>query len=124
VRLRAPAIGGAAAYAGLAATFAPFSWPMRLATAFPCVILVGVATHRGWLRDGPVDGAPLRALGLATGLVLLAAIGSFQLSLYLSAPRADYPTLSSLAGSAFEHLPVRATAFAAWLASGWYLVRP
>ena len=109
-------------YATVATRFAPFTWPMRVATALAVVAIVFLAIRRGWYhRAAPDDLAPNRR-GLRLGLVLLAVVGLFQLELYLSSPRSSYPTLSSLASTSFSLWPVRATAYFGWLAAGWYLV--
>jgi len=114
---------GALAYAGVVATFTPFTWPMRVAVALPMVSVVAAAVARGWHRQGSLEAAPVRTTGLATGLVLLALVGVFELALYVSAPRDEYPTMSSIAGEALGAWPVRAAAFLTWLGAGWYVVR-
>lgn len=116
------AIGGAIVYAAVAATFSPFSWPMRVAVALGIVAIVALALRQGWHRSGPVDDTAPRQRGLRTGIVVLAVIGLVQLELYLSSPRDSYPTMSSLASSAFALWPVRAAMLLGWLAGGWYLV--
>lgn len=115
----------AMAYSLVATRFEPYTTPMRVATAVPCILLVALAVVRRWhhrrLPAGSGDEPGSRWL-LAVWVVLMGAAVAFQLVLYLSSPRSAYPTLSSLAGIAFGWPGARPLAFAAWLLLGWYLV--
>lgn len=115
----------AVVYSLVAALFAPYTVPMRIATALPCAVLAVVAVMRGWQRWRLSNGvlfAPDRIGVLLVWAALIVVAVTFQLGVYFSAPRRVYPTLSSLAGIAFDWPGVRAVAFAAWLWLGWYLV--
>jgi hypothetical protein len=107
----------------------PFTRPTEVAIALATLAVFAWAVAVGWLRRGPV-GEPLRTHGAAwkravvVWLVLIAAIGLFQLAQFQSNPRPTYPTLSSLASIAFAHWPVRAAAIAAWVALGLYIIGP
>jgi hypothetical protein len=55
--------------------------------------------------------------------VLAAATAAWELAAFVQLPRGAHPTLSSLANLAFEHHPVRAAAFALWMAAGYGMAR-
>lgn len=111
----------------MAVSFAPYTWPMRAATASACIVVAVAAVRRGWLRPwrDQVSAAGSTSLVAAywVWLVLITAVVAVQVMLYLSAPREVYPTFSSLAEGAFGVRPLRTGAFAFWLWVGWYLVR-
>jgi hypothetical protein len=119
------AIGVAAAYGAVAMLFAPFTFPQQVATAIPCLAMLGVALRRGWHRPGAKPGPEpdvRHGLGLAVWLVLIALAAAVQLFNYFDWPREVYPTLSSLASQVFWIYPVRLVAFWGWLGLGWYLL--
>jgi hypothetical protein len=70
--------------------------------------------------EGPV-GAPWGRRWLVW-VGVGAAVGGFELFCYLSAPRAQHPTLSALVDILDATRPGKIVAFAAWLALGGYLV--
>jgi hypothetical protein len=117
------------AYGIVAAQLEPFSRPSEIANALAIAAIVALAIATGWHRKGPVGPlppahGPQRNRGLAVWVVLIVAIGLFQLAQFQSNPRNVYPTLSSLASIAFGEWPVRAAAIAGWLALGIYIVGP
>ena len=59
---------------------------------------------------------------LAWGVLVLLLAG-WELAAWLEQPRADHPTLSSVAGPVLDWRPVRAVAFLAWLAGAAALAR-
>jgi hypothetical protein len=136
----APTVIVMGGYAAIAGSLAPNSSPMLLATGIACVPIFGIALTRGWRHDGGRPRSPRRptqereqeqvagrgrgfVVAVTIWLVLLAALATFQLGMYVSAPRPTYPTLSSLAEGVFDVWAVRVGSFAAWLWFGWYLVR-
>ncbi|MEW2382641.1 hypothetical protein AB0873_11230 [Micromonospora sp. NPDC047707] len=113
-------------YGVFASLFTPFTRPAQVATAIPCLAIVGLAVRRSWHRrrmhaDAPGDGPTWQA-GLAMWLFLLTAAVLFLLLNYFAWPRTVYPTLSWLAGQVFAIPGMRAAAFGLWLWFGWYLV--
>ena len=52
---------------------------------------------------------------------LVALLGGWELVAYLSSPRHDHPTLSSIADQVMSSHAGRAAMFALWLALGWSL---
>jgi hypothetical protein len=70
---------------------------------------------------GPAPGVPGRAL--LPWAALAGAVVAWQLAAWLSAPRDEHPTLSSLANEALDARPVRALALAAWVAVAAWLGR-
>ncbi len=53
---------------------------------------------------------------------MTAAVGSWELFCYLSAPRSEHPTLSTLIDLLDSSRAGKIIAFALWLVLGWYLV--
>jgi hypothetical protein len=99
---------------------------VRLAILIVCAVVAVDAVRHGWLHawDSPrVPRGGTRMAPYAVWLVLIAVVAAVQVAMFTSAPRATYPTLSSLADVAFGAWPVRAAAFALWSWGGWYLVR-
>lgn len=113
-----------AAYAAVVSRFDAFTWPSRIATGVPIAVAVVVALRLGWHRPGPLAAPPpfVHLGGMAVWTSLIAAAVWFQLAVFRSAPREEYPTLSSLARVAFGWPPVRAVAFWAWLLLGLYVL--
>jgi hypothetical protein len=113
-------------YAAVATSFAPWTWPMRVATAIPIAAVLALALGRGRHRRQPAPVRPVdrrtQAVAFTGWLVLIAIAVSFQLALYRSQPRDTYPTLSSLAAEVFTVQPLRAAAFALWLWLAWYFL--
>jgi hypothetical protein len=63
---------------------------------------------------------------MRSGLIwsgLAAALAGWQLTAWAQEPTSEHPTLSSLANGAFEPRPIRAVAFALWLAGAAWLGR-
>jgi hypothetical protein len=66
----------------------------------------------------PTRTTPLRAT--APWILIAGALTAWQLAAYLRHPRAEHPTLSSLADNVLDARPIRAVAFAAWMVTaGW-----
>lgn len=109
------------AYGAWAVSLPPFSGVATAAVLAGggAALLWGVAgrSRSDVGRAGPGLGArwPWAALAVATA--------AWQLAAYLQHPRADHPTLSSLANDLLDSHPARAVAFTAWLAVASWLVR-
>jgi hypothetical protein len=85
------------------------------------VVAAGLAAMVvGGARRGaaPTLETPLRTT--APWILIAGALTAWQLAAYVQHPRADHPTLSSLADNALDARPIRAVAFAAWMVTaGW-----
>jgi hypothetical protein len=111
---------GLVAYAWWAVGLAPFS-----AQATAAVVLAGVAAMAAGRRQSrprrsPGDG---HVNGIAPWVGLAALAGAWQLAAYLQHPRADHPTVSSLANELLDSHPARAAGFLVWIAAAWWLAR-
>ncbi len=106
------------AYAWWVVSLPPFS---RSATA--AVVLAGAAAGGvGRLTTRPRERrSPVRTVG--PWVVLAATGGAWQLAAFLQHPRADHPTLSSLANQLFASHPARGAAFVLWLLGAVELAR-
>lgn len=106
------------AYAWWAVSLPPFS---GLATAV--VLLSGVgATLAGRARGVPPRQA-LPAPGAAAWCALATAAVAWEVLAYVQHPRADHPTLSSLANAMLDSQPARTAAFVLWLMAMLELAR-
>jgi hypothetical protein len=123
--LPAATVAGALVYSWFAAALHPFTWPENVAVAIP-VLLVLVALVRSWGRpkDGPEpdhEHARARRMAGAVWVGLVTVLVAWELTAYFSSPRADHPTLSTVADDIMSSHPGRAAMFALWLALGWLL---
>jgi hypothetical protein len=112
-----------AAYCWVAAGLRPFTLPIDVAVAIPAVV-VAILTWR-WSRRGRpegVDTKPVRWRNAAPWAVLFGALAVLELAEYVSSPRQDHPTLSSIADDLMSTHPARAAMFALWLLLGWALL--
>lgn len=97
--------------------------PPFTATSVIAVVGAGVvAMVAGYVRQ-PAGRLPPLAVGAVGWLVLLAALGAWQLLAYVQEPRSAHPTLSSLANAALDTRGGRTLAFVAWLVGGHRLAR-
>ena len=111
---------GVGAYAWWAVRLAAFS-----AQATAAVVLAGVAAMAVGQRQrrpmrAPAEGDVSR---IAPWAGLAAVAGAWQLAAYLQHPRADHPTVSSLANELLDSHPARAAAFLVWIVAAWWLAR-
>ena len=112
-------IAAAAAYAWWATALRPFTWPAYAAVGVSGVIAIVLGTRR---RAASLPST--RAVrGIWVWGVLWALLAGWELAAYLQHPRADHPTLSSLAEPLLDSHPLRAVAFLAWLAIATDLAR-
>ena len=112
-----------AAYCWVSAGLRPFTLPIDVAVALPAVV-VAILT---WLlsRPGPpegVDSQPVRWRNAAPWAGLFGALAALELVEYVSSPRQEHPTLSSIADDLMSTHPARAAMFALWLLLGWALL--
>ena len=140
---RVAVIVSALAYSWWVTLFRPFTWPMRIATAIPGVVLLVLAARdgrrrtalRAWVASwrlvqggGEAPSPPLwrRVIwrgGTVVWTLLIVAISVWELLARLHAPRSLYPTLSSLSDSVTRVHAVRFLAFVLWLLFGRDLLR-
>lgn len=97
----------------------PFTLPALVAVGVAGVVTIVLGT--GGRR--PFGPRPHAAEGLVIWGVLCALLAGWELAAYLQQPRADHPTLSSLADHVIDWRPARALAFLAWIAVGADLSR-
>ncbi|MGH9139476.1 MAG: hypothetical protein ACRD0G_20895 [Acidimicrobiales bacterium] len=115
--LVAGAGAGIAAYAWVASGLESFTGPAYAAAVVPGLALLVLAA-RTPDRPARLDRSVVTGTGVAV------AVGAWQLAQYLSAPRDEHPTLSSMADELLEARPLRAAVVVAWLLIGWRLARP
>jgi hypothetical protein len=108
------------AYAWWAVGLAPFSGRATAAVVLggAAAMAVGVRQRRRARSPSAHDMA-----GVATWAALAAAAGAWQLAAYLQHPRADHPTVSSIADAALDSHLARAVAFVVWIAAAAGLAR-
>jgi hypothetical protein len=132
-----------AAYAWWAAGVRTFTWPARLLTGVPGLLLVllgfltpGVrhptrtsgldarhhlGTYRARRRAG-LDVDPAAFLGGAAWSLVVCAALAWELYAYTHGPRGAYPTLSSVIGELERNHIARTLALMLWVVAGWDLL--
>ena len=110
-------VAAALVYSWIASGLRPFTHPEAVAVAIPLVV-GGIAV----LRMHPDDTETTRR-GTWIWAALFAALVAWELVSYRLSPRADHPTLSSIADWAMSAHPGRFVMFAAWLGVGYWLFR-
>jgi hypothetical protein len=93
-------------------SLAPFSGASTAA-----VLGSGVAAIVVGLRRRGTASPPAGRTGIGVWVALAGALAALQLVSYFSHPRAAHPTLSVIANAVLDPDPVRAVAFALWLAA-------
>lgn len=130
------------AYCWWATTFRAFTWPIRITTALPGVVLLIAAARdrrrriklRVWVsewraalkgahRSLPVESKVAWRAGTAVWSLLIAAVASWELMARFHSPRSEYPTISSMADSLTQSHPIRFLVFVLWLLFGRDLLR-
>jgi len=115
-RVALPALVGSLVLGWWATGLEPFSGrttAVVLAAGVIAMVAGGARPSAGSPRDIAVRAA-------APWAVLVGALAAWQLAAYVQHPRADHPTLSSLANTALDPRAVRTLVFAGWLfAAGW-----
>lgn len=119
------------AYATLVSFTHPFTWAADVVTALPLLVVAAVTVrtrppirrrrHRAATGSGarPRPGSSSRAL---VWLAPLVAVTGWELYCFVSTPRVEHPTLSSLIDLLDATRPGKFVAGAAWLGLGWFLV--
>jgi hypothetical protein len=110
-------VAAALVYSWIASGLRPFTHPEAVAVAIPLVV-GGIAM----LRMHPDDTEAARR-GTWIWAALFAALVAWELVSYRLSPRADHPTLSSIADWAMSAHPGRFVMFVAWLGVGYWLFR-
>ena len=110
-------VAAALVYSWIASGLRPFTHPEAVAVAIPLVV-GGIAM----LRMHP-DDTEATQRGTWIWAALFAALVAWELVSYRLSPRADHPTLSSIADWAMSAHPGRFVMFAAWLGVGYLLFR-
>ena len=113
------AAGVVGAYAWWTAGLRPFTWPPLVAVGLAGVVAIVVGTR--WRRL-PESRSDYSGSVLPWG-ILCALLAAWELAAYFQQPRADHPTLSSLANQVLDWRPAQALVFLAWLAVGVDLSR-
>jgi hypothetical protein len=110
------------AYCWFATDLRPFTIPIDVAVAVPALVVAALAWGAPGSRTSKSAerkaGTRLDALPWA---VLFGLLAAFEVAAYLSSPRRDHPTLSSMADALMNTHPGRAAVFALWLLLGWAL---
>ena len=113
------AIGTTVAYAWWATGLRPFTWPSLLAVVTAGLLAILLGTRWRKVSEARRDVLPgVWMWGLLCGL-----LAAWELAAYLQQPRAEHPTLSSLADQVLDGHPLRALAFLVWLTVGVDLAR-
>ena len=113
----------AVAYAWFATGLYPFTWPAVAATMTAGAAVLMAARRRGTPVRAREANPPVSWAGTVVWVVLLLALGAWELAAFLQHPRPDHPTLSALANGVFNSHLVRALSFLAWLGAGAGLAR-
>ena len=110
----------AASYAWWVTALPPFSASATMAVLGGGVLALGVGRRR---RPTSTAAAAATTRGVVLWVVLTSALAAWQVAAFVQSPRAEHPTLSSLANTALDPRPVRALAVIAWLAGAAWLAR-
>ncbi len=109
-------------YCWFSADLRPFTIPIDVAVAVPSVVVAALVWGRpGSTASMAADRKEGRWRGAAPWAVLFGLLAAFEVTAYVSSPRRDHPTLSSIADSLMNTHLGRAAVFALWLLLGWAL---
>jgi hypothetical protein len=108
------------AYAWWVVALAPFSGWATAAVVVGGATAMAVGARQRRRTRSPRGGD---MVGVATWAALAATAGAWQLAAYLQHPRADHPTVSSLANEVLNSHVARAAAFVVWFAAARGLAR-
>jgi hypothetical protein len=108
-----------AGYAWLGGGFRSFTWQATAATAAGAAAIVIFA----WRCRSHRFVVPANRMGLLIWSAWLAAVIGWESWAFAGQPRAQHPTLSSIADALTDTRPGRAAALLAWIVLGWWLAR-
>jgi hypothetical protein len=109
-------------FSWVAAGFRPFTQPENAAVAIPALIVLVVSWRRSdFGKDGRGEPVAPSGTGIAVWVSILVLLTAWELIAYVSSPRDDHPTLSSISDSLMSVHVGRAAAFLGWLVVGWAL---
>ena len=112
------------AYAWWATGLAPFSTAVTVAVVGSgAFVAVASRSGRPATRSDGVGGDGVTPRSAAIWGALAVALGAWQINAFMRHPRAEHPTLSSLANAVLDPRPVRTVAFVGWLAGAAWLAR-
>lgn len=119
-------LAAAILYAAVVGSFARFSWPATIGVVGVGAVVIIIGWH-GPVRRRPDPGGLPRAGTALWGGALLAG-GLWELWSLARQPSLDvtswaHPTISALTDPVLASHPGRSLALAAWLLTGWYVVR-
>ena len=114
------ALPAAAAFAWAATSLRPFTGPALAVTLLTGVCILAIGT-----RLPPADaGGRVLGLGAARGwLAVVLALAAWEWTAFVQLPRAENPTLSSLANEVFDSHLIRTACFMLWMAAGLGIAR-
>lgn len=101
------------AYAWWSTGLRPFSWPALVAVEAAGIGAMALGARRR--GTSPPPSWSLSDLRIVAWGALLAGLIGWELAAYVQAPRAEHPTLSSIANAALQSHQARAAAFVVWL---------
>ena len=110
-----------AGYAWWASGLRPFTRASLAATMLGGAVSIVVGMGGPPARRSPQGG--VAGAGHAAWAALFLLLAAWELIFFLQQPRADHPTLSSLANTVLAERPTRSLAFALWLLLGAGLAR-
>jgi hypothetical protein len=113
------AVAFVVAYAWWTAGLRPFTRPVLVAVVLGWLAAIAFGSRRRSSAGSPAFDAH----AILPWAVLVLMLAGWELAAYVQQPRADHPTLSSLANEVLDWRPARALAFLAWLAVGADLAR-
>jgi hypothetical protein len=119
---RLPVAIVAVGYSWFATGLRPFTIPIYVAVGIPVLIVLGLFWRRSRLNGQPAEpqNRP-HGWGFAFWAGLTAALAAWELEAYVSSPRRDHPTLSSISDRLTSGHPSRALVFALWVCLGYGL---
>lgn len=124
-RVAVVVVAAVIAYAVVAASFVPYTWPDTVAIVVPGVLVLAVV-WRGPLWVRPVPPAPW-AVGATAWAAVFVTAALVELAALLMQPNLqvgsyDHPTISYLMESVLANGPGRALTLLVWVALGYFLL--
>ena len=107
-------------YSWVAAGLRPFTLAEEVMVAIAAIIVLAAAWRPS--RNAAANGVRSSRGSAALWISLVVVAFAWELRAFFSSPRADHPTLSTIADNVMGVHPGRAFVFVLWLALGWLLV--